>query len=58
MSTGITARALLTYGLNHSSRVAVRQQMEMERVATTTRIREGARIAARSRWGTVDEGEA
>lgn len=58
ITTGLLARALLLDGLDRAGTDAIDRRVAAEKAATRRRISEGARAAARSRWGQSDEGGA
>jgi len=59
ISNGLLARVLLLHGLEHLDDPEITQLISEEKTSARTRIRDGARSAARARWGTgaEDEGE-
>lgn len=57
MTTGLLSRALFLYALDRVDSPSIERQIELEKAATKKRIHEGARTAARKRWGHQEGSE-
>lgn len=55
VTTGLYCRALLLYAFERVDTASVRRRIEEEYRASQVRIGEGARTAARTRWGKSGE---
>lgn len=54
-STGLLARVLFLYGLEHIDDPEIIRRIEEEKSASKQRISKGARAATQARWGTNQE---
>jgi len=57
IGNGLLARVLLLHGLENVDDPEIAQLIRDEKTSAQTRIRDGARTAARARWGTGEEDE-
>lgn len=58
IGSGLFARALLLHGIDSLGDPALERRIDDEKTATKHRIRDGARVASRQRWGgNGEEGE-
>lgn len=55
MTVGLLARALLLDALDRIETASTIRRIEQEKTETKRRISEGARAAARTRWGVLEE---
>lgn len=55
LTVGLLARALLLDGLDRIETSSTIRRIELEKTETKRRISEGARLAARARWGAQEE---